>query len=224
MCPNKTNPDPKKEGPTFYEKASLALSILAIIASIGGICLNNWIVNTESDKQQLTAQHNTAQAIYFDIKRTHERYAAALKRIGTVNDSFFCFDSVPYLIPNSVYYTFNKEIADFPDEQLSSDIYNFYQTTYLIDEERSYLQQVNEKYAQNPYGIIPTESALYNYNQIMVNSKAMTMNMLVANQNANTILKTLKTEYNLSQPSTVESSLVNFQCSYIQKPVPSVIL
>jgi hypothetical protein len=205
--------------------------LVALVSAWFGAYLNNQTTmeswnRSISYQQELqeTTQQNIAQALYFDVNALQIKLNYSLNQINnTTNDTILYLDD-PYYNPNGLYYVFSKDIANFKDTQLSSDLYDFYNRVIQIEDERAYLQQTDNQHFMTGTTVdlsFPLGSEIISTNEDMY------ANIILANRSAEKIISEFKNDYpSLSQPSQTNYFLP-FKTFYIRntsvREIPSNI-
>ncbi len=191
----------------------VAALIGAIIGSVAlGLItyeIATWQMNQNQQIEQHSAyikQQNIAQALDFDIASLSMRMTDTITKINQSNNSVVNYDQYPYIESDSLYYTFNKEIADFPDVSLSGHIYHFYKTLMQIEGERVKVQNICEKFNDPKYILTESDARILNENY-----NGMYKDMLLENDEANTTLSEISNDYNISEGPQVTYHLSTVQ-------------
>jgi|GEM_PF-5690155 len=188
------------------EKITVIISIIAIVFSVGCVILNQNLIEQANQQQQENYQHNVAQALYFDINILQIRFENTPSPVNHTTFLAMSVDEQPYYTSNGLYYVFSKDIANFNDPILSSELYDYYNVVTLIENERNFIEETTGgcgvTYQNTP---MSSEKLLYT-------SDAMQTNLQIANEESKVILQKLKQEYNLSEPQPI--SYAAESCSF----------
>ena len=196
---------------TSKEKWSskIGWAILTIVIAFGSAWFGAWLNNQGNienwNQQQNTYKQNVAQALYFDVKNVQNRFdtlppEVELNKSGTVTISF---ETEPYYNTQSgIYFIFTKDIASFDDANLSSNLYNYYNLVLLIEDERSQLQQIGNKYIEmvGKNNSTPVHFSDYDRMAISTSYHAMYINTRLAKQNEEMIIERFNQDYKLNEP------------------------
>lgn len=204
-----TDADPQKNNlkMTKFELLTLVIAFLAIGSSILGIWYNHSIEVNTIKEQQNNTQQNIARAIYFDIKTLEDRFSANLNNINKTAKDVVVYDTYPYYYSGGLYHVFSRDIANFEEPGLSSDLYDFYSRVLKIEEDRNHLQQIHDNFF-NVDGEINVSPNLIN--EIKITNSVMYTNMILAKKDAEKISKELKSSYNFSDPIQINKSGVSY--------------
>ncbi|HVP96398.1 hypothetical protein [Methanoregula sp.] len=175
----------------------------AIIGAMALGVITYYVTVKISQDQQAIEQQNIAQTLYFDVGTINARLITDLDQINKSPNNTIYFSTTPYYTSNGVYFVFSKDITNFKDFQLSSDLYTFYNQVMEIESERSYLEQIsNENFMTGERVNLqwPIESEIISMNSDMYE------NMILASRNARKITTELIHDYPLSQPASTKNS------------------
>lgn len=200
---------------TKFELLTLIIAIVAICSSVIGIWYNHTIeVNTIKEQQDNTRE-NIARAIYFDVKTIEDRLQGNLNNINNTANDWVVYDTYPYYYSGGLYHVFSKDIANFEEPGLSSDLYDFYNRILKIEEDRNHLQQIHDKFFNIDGEIVVSPNLI---SEIRITNSVMYTNMILTKKDAEKISKELESSYHFSEPIQINKSDVSypFQTYYVR--------
>jgi hypothetical protein len=182
----------------IIEKITIALSIIAIIVSIACVILSQQLVNAANQRQQESYQQNVAQALYFDINILQSRF----NNIRPVVNNTISLEQNPFYTSDGLYFIFDKDIANFEDTNLSSNLYAYYTLVLQIESERSAVEQIADKYqgGMNVSGTNAVPVSTADATALIVDYNDMVANIGYSEAREQIIVQRLKQDYNVSEP------------------------
>lgn len=182
------------------------VAILGLIGAILGGILAYYGSYTLWQEQQISEEHNVAQAMYIDILEISDRFNSSLvyldlsttdKRKSGDMSSYIFYDPIPYYSNNGLYFTYSKEISKF-DSNLSRDLIEYYTTVMDIEYKRQY---INDHYSKTfDYENLTMEEK----KRITIYNQNIPAEIVYSQSQANKIKHELNKKYNLN--FTLQSS------------------